>query len=223
MCTTNCKYCSKGGSSINIAIIDSNFSRASKLGLLLNQRYPDEKNEIKSYVFQSTIALTFDRYKKSSLYDLVIMQVAEFNSHPPLNIMIRLMCPVVIYQNGDNDKLFRIIEQYHDETARTYTLITHQRYHYEVDYDQIIYLTKEKRYLSMVFKNGTSILLNQTLKDFIRVTNRPELIRIHQSYIINQKYVYEVHEDEVMMCTGQRIPISHLYRFQFTPHEVIYV
>ncbi|HLS30444.1 MAG TPA: LytTR family DNA-binding domain-containing protein [Flavobacteriaceae bacterium] len=77
--------------------------------------------------------------------------------------------------------------------------------------DEIVRCQSENNYTSFVFEDGTRTLVCRTLKDVERILPEEYFLRIHQSHLINAKFVKSINRQSggtIFMVDGGEIPIS---------------
>lgn len=91
--------------------------------------------------------------------------------------------------------------------------IDHVEYVYA---DEIILIVSDEGYSKIVLQKHF-IISTKSLKDYERLIDEPSIIRVHNSYLINLKYVrkfYSQHS-EIELTNGQKIPLSRRNKDEF--------
>ncbi|MEM9001766.1 MAG: LytTR family transcriptional regulator DNA-binding domain-containing protein [Bacteroidota bacterium] len=100
-----------------------------------------------------------------------------------------------------------------DFMPRTICLKSYRDYHY-IDTNEILYLKADNNATDFIMRDGSQISAFRTLKSFERKLPK-NFIRIHQSYILNSKYVKRINYGK-SICTlksdEQQLPFSKSYR-----------
>lgn len=76
---------------------------------------------------------------------------------------------------------------------------------------EIIRCLGENNYTTVFLKNGTSVLVSKTLKEYEELLADKGFLRVHQSHLINSNYIrsYEKHDGGYLKMTdGASVPIS---------------
>jgi len=100
-----------------------------------------------------------------------------------------------------------------EQVPTTLCLKTYNDYHY-LDTNEILYLKADNNSTDFIMRNGQVISAYKTLKSF-ETTLPKNFIRIHQSYILNTKYVARINYGK-NTCTlrnnHDHLPFSKSYR-----------
>ncbi len=92
-------------------------------------------------------------------------------------------------------------------------LKTYRDYHY-IDTNEILYLKADNNATDFILRNGTTISAFKTLKSF-ETTLPKNFIRIHQSYILNVKYISRINYGRstcALKNVSNQLPFSKSYR-----------
>lgn len=89
--------------------------------------------------------------------------------------------------------------------------ISHRKAKRYFDLSKIIYFESENRTVKLYTKNHVYKYYGN-LKDVLDRKERPYLVRIHQSYVINTFYVEEYSPEFVTLIDGVIVPVSKRYR-----------
>ncbi len=87
-----------------------------------------------------------------------------------------------------------------------------------VEASDIIYCNAESNYTHIIFPEGRKYTLAKTLKDVEQMLMSPDFFRVHQSYLINFKYLRKYLRDDggyVVMRDGKTIPIAKRRKEEF--------
>ncbi|OSY87131.1 hypothetical protein WH52_12760 [Tenacibaculum holothuriorum] len=81
---------------------------------------------------------------------------------------------------------------------------------YLIHKDEVLYLKSDKSYTTISLENGKKIVATKTLKEVQKKFICPEFFRVHNSYVINLKYVTEYNKgaSELTMKDGTVVSIS---------------
>ena len=79
-----------------------------------------------------------------------------------------------------------------------------------VDLHEIIRLESNVNYTKFYFKDGSKLLVTKTLKEFDKLLNEHNFIRVHQSHLIesNQIKAFLKQSGEILLKDGSKIPVS---------------
>ncbi|MEM6804913.1 MAG: LytTR family DNA-binding domain-containing protein [Bacteroidota bacterium] len=78
---------------------------------------------------------------------------------------------------------------------------------------EILYCQSDNNYTIFHLKNGRKLMASQTLKTYERLLRDFDFFRVHQSYLINTKYINSILRKEgghVLMQNGDSLPISRM-------------
>lgn len=99
-----------------------------------------------------------------------------------------------------------------DDQAKKIAITTSDRIDF-VRLSDIQYCKSDSNYTTFCLKEGSSILASQTLKNFERLLQDYAFFRVHQSYLINLRFVKSILRKEggyVLMQNGDELPISRM-------------
>lgn len=79
-----------------------------------------------------------------------------------------------------------------------------------VPLDELIYLEADSNYTNLICKNDRTILSSKTLKHYDEQLEGPMFGRIHQSFLVNKKFIKELRpkEHSVLLINGKSLPVS---------------
>ena len=77
---------------------------------------------------------------------------------------------------------------------------------YIVPIQDIIYFESSRRIIKIVSNNGTDVFYSR-LND-IESTIAGDFIRIHQSYLVNPRYIASLNGNEIYLTNGVKLPVS---------------
>lgn len=79
-----------------------------------------------------------------------------------------------------------------------------------VDIGEIVRLESNINYTQFFFTNGSKLLVTKTLKEFDKLLNEHDFIRVHQSHLIakNQIKAFLKQNGEIQLKDDSRIPVS---------------
>ncbi len=80
-----------------------------------------------------------------------------------------------------------------------------------IDLDQIIRLQSSSNYTTIHTNNGKSTMVSKTLKFYDQTLKDDGFIRVHQSHLINQKYISEFHRGDgsyLILSNKEKVPVS---------------
>ena len=87
-----------------------------------------------------------------------------------------------------------------------------------VDAADILYCNSESNYTHIILSEGRKYTLSKTLKDVEQMLMPLDYFRIHQSYLINFKFMRKYLRDDggyVVMEDGKTIPIAKRRKEEF--------
>ncbi len=90
-----------------------------------------------------------------------------------------------------------------------------------VPIDDIIRCQAESNYTTFYFKNGKSVLISHTLKEYEELLRDNKFFRVHNSHLINMTYVVKYLKGKtprVVMCDGSEIEVSLRKKDEFLRH-----
>lgn len=99
-----------------------------------------------------------------------------------------------------------------DHQAKKIAITSTERIDF-VQLSDIIYCQSDNNYTSIYLKGGKKIVASQTLKSYERLLRDFDFFRVHQSYLINVKYISSILRKEggyVLMNNGESLPISRM-------------
>ncbi len=76
----------------------------------------------------------------------------------------------------------------------------------------ILYCEAEGNYTRIKLVHGKNILASVCLKYILERLGQKELIRVHQSYAVPANAITAIQKTQVILDTGQAIPLSRTYR-----------
>ena len=80
-----------------------------------------------------------------------------------------------------------------------------------LDMDLIIHIESDSNYTRFNLKDGSRMLVSKTLKEFEAQLSENQFIRVHNSYLVNRKYIAKCVKSDggyLVMTDGTLIPIS---------------
>jgi two-component system LytT family response regulator len=84
--------------------------------------------------------------------------------------------------------------------------------------DDILYVKSDGPYSHFYFTDGRHLLISKTLKEAEEVLPANDFFRIHNSYMVNMKYVQKYlrgEGGEVVMSNGEQLPVSRNKKQEF--------
>ena len=90
-----------------------------------------------------------------------------------------------------------------------------------VSIDDIIRCQAESNYTTFYFKNGKSVLISHTLKEYEELLKDNKFFRVHNSHLINMSYVVKYLKGKtprVVMSDGTEIEVSLRKKDEFLRH-----
>ncbi len=88
---------------------------------------------------------------------------------------------------------------------------------YVIDVQDIIRCQSDVNYTNFFLKNKQKIVVSRPLKEFEEILEDQKFFRIHQSHLINIKYLekYDKHSQVVILSDGTKLPVSHRRKDKF--------
>ena len=80
-----------------------------------------------------------------------------------------------------------------------------------VDLDEIVRCQSDNNYTQFVFQDGSKILVTKTLKSFSDMLKNYQFLRVHQSHLVNIKYVKAFIKSDggyLTLKNKQTVPVS---------------
>ncbi|TMM59044.1 response regulator transcription factor [Maribacter algarum] len=83
-----------------------------------------------------------------------------------------------------------------------------------INLEDIIYINSDNNYSNFNLKNGRKILVSKTLKSFDERLQEQSFFRVHQSYIVNLKYVlsFDKKKDMIVLLDDISLPVAQRKR-----------
>lgn len=124
-------------------------------------------------------------------------------------------------QHGQTDVMRRqvqlLLETHRDKTFDRITLNTSTGHVFTQTHD-IIRIETYGNYSFVFLTGGERLLVSRNLKEFEEMLPEPDFFRIHQSHIVNTRFVKKVIKedgDQVVMTDGMKIPVSRRRKEEF--------
>lgn len=97
-----------------------------------------------------------------------------------------------------------------EEKARRedYYIILTRSYGYKVLMDNILYLTKEKKYVFFQCLNGAVYMERDSMENIFRRLPKERFMMISKGIVVNMKYIMRFEKSEVTMQDGTTLPVS---------------
>ena len=79
-----------------------------------------------------------------------------------------------------------------------------------VNISDIVRCESEVNYTVFFLTGGRQIVVSKTLKEYEEILSNHHFYRVHQSHLVNTKYIKEFvkTDDELIMTEGKSIPVS---------------
>lgn len=84
--------------------------------------------------------------------------------------------------------------------------------------DDILYIKSDGPYSHFYFTDNRHLLISKTLKESEEVLPAKDFFRVHNSYLVNMKYVVKYirgEGGEIVMSNGQQLPVSRTRKQEF--------
>ncbi|GHU80671.1 DNA-binding response regulator [Clostridia bacterium] len=106
----------------------------------------------------------------------------------------------------------RILPTQKEYAADDYFLLDFNRKKYRILMDHITYIECVLRRKCIHIEGGREYTFNSSMRRILTAICRPDFIQIHQSFVVNARYIEKIDNSEVVICkTGQRLPVSATY------------
>lgn len=77
--------------------------------------------------------------------------------------------------------------------------------------NQIEYIKASEKYIELFTSDGQKKLLRSSLSHFVDEYPNNSFIRVHKSYLINEKYMKHYSDHELHLKSGHKIPVGRTY------------
>ncbi len=80
---------------------------------------------------------------------------------------------------------------------------------YAISLSEVLYFNSERRHISMVCKDGIKVFYGKLSEVEEQVMDKnSRFLRIHQSFLVNTRYIREYHYSNLIMANGENLTIS---------------
>lgn len=124
---------------------------------------------------------------------------------------IRIGAYYYILKDSYQKELCRILERIcREEKAHRedYYIIMTRSYGYKVLMDNIMYLTKEKKYVFFQCLNGAVYMERDSMENIFRRLPKERFMMISKGIVVNMKHIMRFEKLEVTMQDGTTLPVS---------------
>ena len=124
---------------------------------------------------------------------------------------IRIGAYDYILKDSDQKELYRILERICQEEKahrEDYYIILTRSYGYKVLMDNILYLTKEKKYVFFQCLNGAVYMERDSMENIYRRLPKERFMMISKGIVVNMKHIMRFEKLEVTMQDGTTLPVS---------------
>jgi len=130
------------------------------------------------------------------------------------NVIDYLLKPITIsrFEKSIQKALERLSKP--AELEKNYIFIKSSGQQHKVLFDDILYIESIKDYVNIKTKNQEYIVLD-TLKSLEEKLPESIFARIHKSYILNFNHIKSMDTKNVLLFSGQEIPIGDSYKINF--------
>jgi two-component system, LytTR family, response regulator len=165
-------------------------------------------DKVKQINFNLVFATAYNEYAlkafKYSAIDYLLKPISKIDFNETVERIISRKAPVDIAQTNylhdiqSNGELNKIA-------------ISNQEGVVFLNIDEIVTCESNGNYTTIIMQNGEKILASKILKEFDEMLKTRNFIRVHQSYLVNVKYIKKyLSQDggELLLTTGSFIPVS---------------
>ncbi len=120
-------------------------------------------------------------------------------------------------QNNINSLQTNYLHDIHENGILNKIAISNQDGVLFIDIDEIVSCESSGNYSTFVLNNGEKILTTKLLKDVDEMLKGRNFVRVHQSYLVNLKYIKKyISQDggELLLTTGAIVPVSRLKKHE---------
>ena len=124
---------------------------------------------------------------------------------------IRIGAYYYILKDSYQKELCRILERICQEEKahrEDYYIILTRSYGYKVLMDNILYLTKEKKYVFFQCLNGAVYMERDSMENIYRRLPKERFMMISKGIVVNMKHIMRFEKLEVTMQDGTTLPVS---------------
>ena len=115
-------------------------------------------------------------------------------------------------QRVDEQKKYELLnESLKNKNKKTERLALHSQNKIDlVNISDIVRCESEVNYTVFFLTGGRQIVVSKTLKEYEEILSNHHFYRVHQSHLVNTKYIKEFvkTDDELIMTEGKSIPVS---------------
>lgn len=119
-------------------------------------------------------------------------------------------------------ELDRYFTRYQDKDE-PYLSFSNDNGRYKVLYKNLCYAETDKRNVMLHFEGQKQIIYKNMKAVSSLLCSRPQFAQCHQSFVVNLSFVKGVEDLELLMTTGERIPISQPKRKSFIKQLTEYI
>jgi two-component system LytT family response regulator len=99
------------------------------------------------------------------------------------------------------------------EKSKNNRLVLHSSNRFQiVTLDQIIYCQSDNGYTTFHLVGDKKILTSKYLKEYEDVLSNTDFLRVHQSYLVNKKFIEVYMDGNLILNDNSQIPVSHRKR-----------
>lgn len=111
-------------------------------------------------------------------------------------------------------ELDRYFEHYRGK-EESYLSFSNDRGKYKVLYKDLCYAETEKRNVLLHFQGQGQVIYKNMKEVSAILCSQPQFVRCHQSFLVNLSFVQAMEGMELLLSTGERIPVSQPRRKEF--------
>lgn len=223
---------------MRIAVCDDDMGAAGSIVHMLKKIEKDEKIEMEPEVFPGGRGL-WEKIQRTGGYDLIYLDVrmkdmdgitaaGKIREKDPYTLLIFVSscdnyCPQLFevepfrfLEKPVDEKIFRdcFLLAYKKISSRNERFaFQFDKRIYQLPLREIVYLESHLRLIYVHGKDGEYRFygkMNQVQEQMEKITRY--FIRIHRSYLVNFYYIVSMNQKEVLLLTGEKLPVSKEYR-----------
>lgn len=104
-------------------------------------------------------------------------------------------------------------------TIEPYFFVRENQNYVQVAYKDVLYMKAQENFVQIVTGKQTYLPTISIIKMEEQLKN-DVFLRVHRSYLVNRAYIDTITKDEVILTTGQQIPIGDQFRAQISRRHI---